>query len=260
MKISLSMLVLCLHMMFAQTCLANVATSSEQLKELQLAEVAGYIERVNSQRGEALMTTADLITGSGTVSYTLYAVVEAKILELDEQLHERTGRKLEAANALSKLIRSLAALSPESEVLLEDMWHNSKSRRVRNRAKSLVLQRLGWYQRRNEIMQNADSYQPGQALMTHRYLNLLAHDDITYGRWAAEEIARRDGAETAVYDEMANILKSRPRVKLEKLAMDTYSWYCKTLRKYGEGDYSDVLAEIAAAPDTESKMQRHCKP
>lgn len=163
---------------------------------------------IESERGTTLMQAADIITGSGLSDPELYAAVEQKAKILIAE-HKADPENDVVANELNDVMRALGAMNLSSKDLIEPLIKGATSRGVRERALRLVP-KLYWYQQRNLVMQKAEFYEPGQDLMTHRYINLLVSDDPTFGRWALEELTRRGGTrDSIVYKKMGEILQAQ---------------------------------------------------
>jgi len=231
---------------------AQAATSDLQSR-LQL-ELDTYKQEIETLRGQSLIKSADLITGSGLSDPALYAVVEAKTKSLITE-HEAKPKDDVVAEELNAMIRALGSMSKDSRDLIIGLVESSSSRGIRNRAHRLHP-KLDWFAQRNAIMQKADTYQPGQDLMTHRYLNLLADSDYTFGRWALEELDRRGGAEPIVYKKMGEILARDKSAIKNAVHLDYLAWICKLLSRYDATNSAELLKSIQNDPSSDKNFKK----
>lgn len=235
---------------------SQVSVGQDLSSRLQ-AEADGYIEQITTLRGQPLIDTADLITGSGLSNAELYSAVEAKINILSAQ-HSAEPRRQLVAEELSAVLRTLASINPKSERVINNLIATSTSRGVRNRGLRL-LPKLYWFSERNNLMQKPDFYVPGQDLMTHRYLNLIESNDPRNSRWAAEEIDRRGSAEQVVYERMAEIVEQEYLNVKNDIHLDSLAWFCKLLAKYDTQNSATLLNTIRANPRSHKKLRKYAK-
>ena len=235
------------------SCSAIANDLDERLKN----EVDAYILQINSLSGKELIAAADLITGSGVSDSRLFDVVEKKVTALFEQ-HKSTPRDKDVARELSAMLRTMGAMSNQSEALIQRILSEAKSRGVRNRAKRM-LPKLSWFMRRNEVMQNAAPYQEGQDIMTHRFFNLVVSDDPTLNRWAAEEMFRRGGSEPVVYKAMAEKVSKEMHAIKNDIHLDALAWFCKTLREYDLPNSAALLTTVSGHPNTHKKLRKYSR-
>lgn len=229
-------------------------TATSDLQSRLQAELDTYKQEIETLRGEPLIKSADLITGSGLSDPALYAVVDARTKLLISQ-HHAAPKDDGVARELNAMIRALGSMNPNSRELIVDLVENSHSRGVRERAHRLHP-RLDWFVRRNTIMQKADNYQSGQDLMTHRYLNLLTDDDYAMGRWGLEELDRRGGAEPIVYKKMGEILMQGKSAIKSPLHLDYLAWICKLLSRYDATNSAELLKSIQSDPSKDKNMKK----
>ncbi|MDO8342178.1 MAG: hypothetical protein Q7T48_03170 [Cellvibrio sp.] len=240
--------------LFILSCVAQAQAATSDLSSRLQAELDTYKQEIATLRGEALIKSADLITGSGLSDPALYSVVEAKTKSLISE-HEAKPKDNVVADELNSLIRALGSMSKNSRDLIIGLVESSSSRGIRNRAHRLHP-KLDWFAQRNNIMQKADSYQPGQDLMTHRYLNLLADSDYTFGRWALEELDRRGGAEPIVYKKMGEILARDKFAIKNAVHLDYLAWICKLLSRYDATNSAELLKSIQNDPSKDKYMKK----
>lgn len=240
--------------LFILSCVAQAQTATSDLQSRLQAELDTYKQEIETLRGEPLIKSADLITGSGLSDPALYAVVEAKTKLLISE-HEAKPKDKVAANELNAMIRALGSMSKSSRDLILGLVESSSSRGIRERAHRLHP-RLDWFVQRNVIMQKADTYQPGQDLMTHRYLNLLTDEDYAMGRWGLEELDRRGGAEPIVYKKMGEILAQGKSAIKNPLHLDYLAWICKLLSRYDATNSADLLKSIQNDPSKDKNMKK----
>lgn len=245
--------ILC-SVLFILSCVAQAQTATSDLSSRLQAELDTYKQEIATLNGEALITSADLITGSGLSDPALYTVVEARTKLLISQ-HHATPKDDGVARELNAMIRALGSMNPNSRELIVDLVESSHSRGVRERAHRLHP-RLDWFTRRNTIMQKADNYQPGQDLMTHRYLNLLTDVDYAMGRWGLEELDRRGGAEPIVYKKMGEILTQGKSAIKSPLHLDYLAWICKLLSRYDATNSAELLKSIQNDPSKDKYMKK----
>jgi hypothetical protein len=241
-------------MLFILSCGVQAQTATSDLQSRLQVELDTYKQEVETLRGEQLIKSADLITGSGLSDPALYAVVEAKTKLLISE-HEAKPKDKVVAEELNSMIRALGSISKDSRDLIVGLVESSSSRGIRNRAHRLHP-KLDWFAQRNAIMQKADTYQPGQDLMTHRYLNLLVDSDYTYGRWALEELDRRGGAEPIVYKKMGEILARDKSAIKNAVHLDYLAWICKLLSRYDATNSADLLKSIQNDPSSDKNFKK----
>jgi hypothetical protein len=244
-------------MAFANFALAEIA--SDLPKRLQ-AEIDEFKKDLETLRGEALIGAADRLTGSGISNPALYKIVEAKTKTLITE-HDTNPKNDVIANELNAVIRALGSMSPNAHDIIHGLVETAHSRGIRNRAVRLYP-KLPWFEKRNKIMQNPDSYQPGQDLMTYRYLNLLSSDDYSIGRWGLEELDRRRGAEAPVYVKMREILaRDKSNIK-DETHLDYLAWICKLLGRYDAANSTELLKSIQDDPQDNKffkKLKKYAK-
>lgn len=229
------------------------ATTGDLSARLQ-AEIETFKTEIETLRGEALIGAADRLTGSGLSDPALYLVVEAKTQALISEHAAHPGRKA-TAEELNAMIRALGSMGTQSRELIVGLVASSSSNGVRNRAHRLHP-KLDWFARRNAIMQKPDFYRPGQELMTHRYLNLLASDDYSMGRWGLEELGRRGGAEPEVYAKMREILAREKSTIKGGVHLDYLAWICKLLSTYDASNSAELLESIRNDPRNDKNFKK----
>ena len=234
----------------------NHGTNSDLQEKLQ-AEVDGYIAKVGTLRGDRLIQTADLITGAGLSDARLYSAVESKVNALVDE-HQTNPKGKMIAKELNAMMRALGSMDPKSKEIISNLLENSTSRGIRNRAVRL-LPKLNWFAKRNKVMQKPDFYQPGQDLMTYRYLNLITSDDPQISRWGAEEINRSGGAEQVVFRKMAEIIDQQKLNIRNDIHLDSLAWFCKILRKFDLSNSRELLNSIRNNPSTHKKLKKYSK-
>lgn len=225
-------------------------------------DLAGRLEQernefkqlIETQRGPGLIQVADTLTGAGLSDETLYAAVNAKTQLLMAE-HAADPKNDGVEEELNAMIRALGSMSVKSRDLIDGLVTSSTSRGVRNRALRLSS-KLYWFEQRNAIMQKPEFYQPGQDLMSHRYLNLLTSSDWQNGRWAMEEIERRKGAEAVVYQKMREILEAQKSAIKSDLHLDYLAWICKLLSRYDAVNSNAVLLAIKNDPAKDSQTKK----
>ncbi|HEY6529509.1 MAG TPA: hypothetical protein VIZ65_12510 [Cellvibrionaceae bacterium] len=210
---------------------------------------------VESERGTTLMHTADIIAGSGLSDAELYAAVESKTKMLVAE-HKADPKNDVVANELNDMMRAMGSMNVNSKDLVSSLIDGASSRGVRERALRLVP-KLSWYEHRNRVMQNPEFYEPGQDLMSHRYINLLLSEDPTFGRWALEELTRREGAkDSIVYKKMNEILQAQKTNIKSDDHLDFLAWICKTLRRYDVANSAVVLNSISNDTSKDKNMRK----
>lgn len=233
----------------------NINANASDLAKRIDAESSGYIQKIESLRGQALIDAADLVTGSGLNSPKLYSAVEAK-LNLLEAEHSADPKNKIVANELNAVMRTLGSMGSQAAGAVDHILKTSTSKGVRERALRL-LPKLSWFEQRNNLMQKPDFYQPGQDLMTYRFLNLIASDDPQNGRWAAEEIGRRNGTEAIVYRKMAEVLEQQYMAIKSDDHLDELAWFCKLLSRYDSQNSTELLRKIKQNPATNKKLVKY---
>ena len=228
--------------LMALCCVSYAQAAASDLAERLQAEVNAFKSEIESSRGHKLIGVADRLTGTGLSDPALYAVVEAKTKALMSE-HQAKPKDKMVAEELNSIIRALGSMGTGSRDLIVDLVENSSSRGIRNRAHRLHP-KLDWFAQRNSIMQKPDYYQPGQDLMTYRYLNLLDSSDYTFGRWALEELDRRGGAEPLVYAKMRDILAQGKESIKSPVHLDYLAWICKLLSRYDADNSRELLTSI----------------
>lgn len=234
----------------------EAATTQDLPGRLQ-AELDTYKNQIETLRGQPLIDVADLITGSGLNDSTLYVAVETKLNSLIAEHRAKPKDKL-VAEEVNAMMRTLGSMNLKSEAVINNLLQTSTSRGIRNRAVRL-LPKLVWFHERNLLMQKPDFYEPGQDLMTHRYLNLIISDDPRNSRWAAEEIYRRGGAEPVVYRKMAEILAQQQLAIKDDVHLDSLAWFCKILATYDAANSAELLSSIRTNPRTDKKLKKYAK-
>ncbi len=227
------------------------------LTERLRVEAEGFKHDIATLHGESLVEAANIIVGSGVSDPDLYKVVDAKVNEVYQE-HLRSPKDKNIALELVSLIRAYASIDPQSRSLLEQILNVSKYRAVRERAVRL-LPKLYWFAQRNSLMQKPDFYEPGQDLMTYRFMNLITSNDPVMRRYAAEEINRRKGAEPAVYQKMAEKLEKDKHSIGEGVDLDAYAWFCRILRDYDRQKWSQLLSALTNDPSVNKKIKRFTK-
>lgn len=240
--------------LFVLSCVVQAQTVTNDLQSRLQAELDTYKQEIETLSGEPLIKSADLITGSGLSDPALYAVVEAKTKALISE-HEAKPRDNVVEEELNAMIRALGSMSKNSRDLIIGLVESSSSRGIRNRAHRLHP-KLDWFAQRNTVMQKTDTYQPGQDLMTHRYLNLLADSDYTFGRWALEELDRRGGGEPIVYKKMGEILAQEKSEIKNAVHLDYLAWICKVLARYDATNSAELLKSIQNDPNKDKNMKK----
>lgn len=244
---------------FAFCCVTYTQAASDLPARLQI-EIDSFKKEIETLRGPALIGSADRLTGTGLSDPALSAVVETKTKLLMSE-HASNPKDKTIAEELSTLIRTLGSMNPNSRDVFAGLVETSKSRGVRERALRLPAQ-LDWYARRNSIMQKPDFYQPGQDLMSHRYLNLLASGDSTMARWGMEELDRRRGAEQVVYVKMREILTQEKESIKDAVHLDYLAWICKLLGRYDAANSAELLKSIQNDPRNDKffkKLKKYAK-
>jgi hypothetical protein len=238
---------------FALVCYVPQTFANDMAERLQ-TEVDEFKKAIESSRGAPLISAADLLTGTGLSDLSLYAIVEEKTKSLIA-MHKSHPKDNAIAEEVAAMIRAMASMNTQSHNLIVDLVQSSSSRGLRNRAHRLAP-KLNWFEKRNKIMQIPDSYQPGQDLMTHRYLNLLASGDYTLGRWALEEIERRGGAEPTVYEKMREILNRDKSSIQNDIHLDYLAWICKLLSRYDAAGSRELLSSIENDPSKNKQIRK----
>lgn len=244
---------------FALCCVSSAYAASDLSARLQ-AEIDGFKQEIESSRGPQLITVADRLTGTGLSDPALQTVVETKTKLLISE-HEVNPKDKTIAEELNSMIRALGSMGTGSRDLIAGLVNSSKSRGVRERALRLPAQ-MDWYVKRNALMQKPDFYQPGQDLMTHRYLNLLASGDSAMGRWGLEELDRRRGAEPVVYAKMREILAQEKSAIKDAVHLDYLAWICKLLGRYDAANSKELLQSIQNDPREDKffkKLKKYAK-
>ncbi len=232
----------------------DINNASDLAKRID-AEINDYIQKIESLRGQPLIDAADLITGSGLNSPKLYTAVEAK-LNLLESEHTADPKNKIVANELNSVMRTFGSMGSQASGSVDHILKTSTSKGVRERALRL-LPKLSWFEQRNNLMQKPDFYKPGQDLMTYRFLNLIASNDPQNGRWAAEEIVRRNGAEPIVYQKIAEVLEQQyTNIKSDE-HLDELAWFCKLLSRYDSQNSGQLLKTIKQNPVTNKKLVKY---
>jgi hypothetical protein len=240
--------------LFLLSCGSQAQVAKNDLQARLQEETAIFKQEIESFRGASLIKTADLLTGSGLSDSDLYAVVEAKTKLLISE-HDAKPKDKVVAEELNALIRALGSMGTASRELIAGLVESSGSSGIRNRAHRLHP-KLDWFAKRNAIMQKPDTYQSGQDLMTHRYLNLLMSDDNVFGRWAMEEMARRGGAEPIVYDKMREILAQEKTSIKSDIHLDYLAWICKLLSQYDAANSAELLNSIKNNPAKDKNAKK----
>lgn len=238
---------------FALTVNADVA-NSDLAKRVEV-ETNDYIQKINTLRGQPLIDIADLISGSGLNDSKLYAAVEVKLNALEGE-HTADPKNKLVAEELNAVMRALGSMGTKALTTVDRILNTSTSRGVRERAVRLQP-KLGWYEQRDVIMQKTDSYAPGQDLMTYRFINLIVSDDPSNGRWAAEEIVRRNGAEPIVYRKMAEVLEKQYLDIKSDVHLDELAWFSKLLSRYDGANSKEILTTIKNNPATNKKLVKY---
>lgn len=239
---------------FSGVVFAQENSATNDLASRLQAEIDGYKQSIATLRGQALMGSADLLTGSGISDSQLYAVVEAKTKELIAE-HEAKPKDKIVAEELNAVVRALGSMSPKSKDIIVGLVESSSSSGIRNRAHRLHP-KLDWFAQRNAIMQKPDFYQPGQDLMTHRYLNLFTYGDYRFSRWGFEELDRRGGAEPVVYKKMAEILVQQKDNIKDAEHLDYLAWITKLLSRYDSTNSAELLKSIKNDPRKDKFFQK----
>lgn len=234
-------------------CLYAQAATNDLPARLQ-TEINTFKTEIETLRGQQLIDSADRLTGTGLSDPALYIIVDAKTKSLIEEHTAKPKDKL-VAEELNSMIRALGSMSTKSRDLIIGLVESSSSRGIRNRAHRLHP-KLDWFAQRNLIMQKPDFYQPGQDLMTHRYLNLLASDDASMGRWALEELDRRGGSEPIVYAKMREILSQQKSNIKNNIHLDYLAWICKLLSRYDSANSADLLKSIQNDPSNDKNIKK----
>lgn len=233
----------------AQSAIASV---EERIK----AEIATFKEDIQTESSVKLITTADLITGSGLSDEALYKVVEARTKQAYEA-HMANPKDKQLARDLNALVRAYASFGKsDSRDFIVNLVSTSKSRGVRNRAHRLHP-KLYWFKKRNELMQDTTYYKEDQDLMTHRFMGLVKSEDPTLRRWAAEEIVRRGGTEEMVYTAMDEILKAEAGDIKSDMHLDSLAWFCKILARYDLENHKETLLSIQNDPKSHKKLKKY---
>lgn len=247
-----------LFVIFSFVISGNVIADVNPLLE---AEVHRYKSELEQKSGKDLIVLADLLSGSGIGDDELYEVVESRTKQ-EFEYHVENPKDRVSAKVLNSLLRAYASFGrEESRSFLVGVVEKSKSRGVRNRAHRLQP-KLGWYAERNKLMQDFSGYKAGEDLMTQRYINLLASDDDRLGRWAAEEIDRRKGAENRVYQTLAALIEKNALAASSKpsaVRLDAYAWYCKILARYDAENNKDLLLEIQKNKSYHKKLKKYAR-
>lgn len=235
-------------------CCIGVQAATNDLPARLQTEVNTFKTEIETLRGQQLIAVADRLTGTGLSDPGLYAVVEAKTKLLISE-HEANPKDKTVAEELNSMIRTLGSMGTSSRDMIAGLVKSSKSRGVRERALRLQSQ-MDWYVQRNTIMQKTDLYQPGQDLMTYRYLNLLTSGDPAMGRWGMEELERRKGAEPVVYDKMREILAAEKSAIKDGVHLDYLAWICKLLVRYDAANSTELLKSIQNDPGQDRNIKK----
>ncbi len=223
------------------------------------AEVNQFITELEQAEGSDLVDISNRITSSGLSDKRLFDNVKNIILTKHIDIMSKSKNEELVIRQVVALLRTLASSGNyEYSSTLERLVLESSNRSIRNRAKH-VMNKIGFYQQRNQLMQNLEGHSNSQSLHTTRILNLLESDDLIMNRFAAEEIFRAGSAAPVVQEWIATRLKRDLHNAESKLHIDTLAWYCKVLGLVNKPKYSGFLKEIVKDKSVDSKIRKHTK-
>ncbi len=236
-----------------------VAGFSEDMQVLLQQELDAYIEEINSADDGNLAAVGSRITSSGLSDKRLFDNVQAILISKHEAQLTTAKKDDVVINEVVVLLRTIASSGDAAYMsTLDRILQESKNRAIRNRAKHM-MGKVGFYNERNQLMQNMETHAEGQSLHSTRILNLLKSDNLIMSRFAAEELVRQGSAEPVVQEWIADRLQQDVRLDSSKLKIDTLAWYCKVLGTVNKEKYYDFLTEIANDRSIHSKIRKHTK-
>ncbi len=239
-------------------CFFIALNAFADLETLLSDEIKAFKNGLEVKQDIELIALADLLSGSGISDDELYSVVEERTRN-EYAKHISNPRDKQVAKNFNALMRAYGSFGKlESSEFIISVVSSSKSRGVSNRAHRLHP-KLGWFKRRNELMQNKAYYKEGQDLMTHRFMGLINDSDPSMRRWASEEIKRRGGTEGVVYSAMANTLKEEGKNIKSASHLDSLAWYCKILAKFSPQEHGDLLLEIQSGGGYHKKLKKYAR-
>ena len=241
-------------LIFFSACSSQAADSG--LEERLTQEIARFEDGIENKQGPELIAEADLLTGRGFTDPNLYEVVEKRTKE-EYARHLASPRDKQIARNLNSLVRAYGSFgNTDSQAFIQSLVSTAKSRGVRNRAHRLHP-KLGWFKKRNELMQNKAYYNDDQKLMTHRFMGLILSNDYSYRRWGSEEINRLGGSEDIVYQAMANTLREEAKNIQNDLHLDSLAWFCKILARYDSANQKELLTMITSDKNYHRKLRKY---
>ena len=221
------------------------------------SEIDAYKDGINKLSGQELIILADQLSGSGVVDEELYTVVRERTKkEFTNHFGYSDKTQLKATVSLIRALGSFGRF--EDRAFFLDMTQSGKARGIRNRAKQ-SNKKLGWFKKRNEIMQDTSYYEEGQKLSTHKFLALIHSKDLTMRRWAAEEINRRGGADNVVFKTMAKMVREEAPTATDKVHLDTMAWFCRVLSTHDAINHREFLIDLKNSAQVPYKIKKHIK-
>lgn len=201
------------------------------------SEIVSLIEGLNSTSRSQRINSAKIITRSGLVDTELYAKV-AELLKT----HYAESLDSNHVDEMAWLCKALGASGDSQyQELLKEVYSKTLSVKLQHYAEqSLAL--MEEYARRSQILNATDAWASELSDEENRQLNMLHSDSMSLKRDAAKMIIRAQKVNPKLYDAVAEQLnRLAGQDGLDTQAIDTLSWFCKTLGASGNSHYVRVL-------------------
>ena len=257
---TLSIVAFFISIMFSGLALAQDTKPAnlDALSKAQAAEINNFSQLLKSEKGDSLIATAKLITGSGISDPGLLKEVE---VVLDKELTKYASsnkKKWREAEKLHVLLRTHASFGHPTSLnyISKALKHTKNITRARLRR---LKPKVSWFKERNSVMQKADHYEASQHIMTHRYINLMESNNYSFRRWSLEELSRQKNAEPIVFDTMRKVLKNEMLQIQNDLHLDSLAWICKTLARSDAENSRELLESIAKNPRIHKKIRKYAR-
>ncbi|PCK05281.1 MAG: hypothetical protein COA42_18485, partial [Alteromonadaceae bacterium] len=230
----------------------------DALSKAQAAEINNFSQLLKSEKGDSLIATANLITGSGISDLDLLKQIGVMIDKAFSK-HMQNPRNNDLGKELNALLRAHTSFgNNKSHDYLDRAVDRGKSSGVRNRALRLK-NKVYWFKERNSTMQQADHYEASQHIMTHRYINLITSNNYSLRRWGLEELSRQENGEDIVFDTIRKILKKEMLQIRSNLHLDSLAWMCKTLARSDTENSRSLLTSIVKNRRVSKKLRKYAK-
>ena len=212
-----------------------------------------YLHRLDSNKIEVKILTAQEIATSGITDPVLFDEIEKQLL----QNYNRKDLSAKETDLMAWFCKDLASSGlKDYSTTLNLVADNSPNIRLRNYAKqsskSLSMYTKVLAETQNQNVPNIDK-------QNTKILSMLKSGDIKLKTDAAKMVTRLISINNIVYDEIeSQLLSDYKSSKNDKYFIDLMSWYCKALSSSGQDRYKPTIEKVFNDSDN-NKLKKYAR-